>query len=59
MSNTEKTFEELLGLNFKKDGSWTAKDYGKTKVFQKKNRQQRRLDKAIQKKLNKKGKANV
>lgn len=44
---TEETKEELsldqmLGINFNSDGTWSAKDIGKTPVYRKMNRKERR-----------------
>lgn len=50
----EKSFSELFGMDFKKDGSWTAKNYGNARTFRKKNRKERRVEQAILKKINKK-----
>lgn len=48
---TEKSLNDLLGMNFNDDGSWTAKDLGNTPMYRKLNRKERRKQKAIEKRL--------
>lgn len=51
-----KSLSDLFGMEFKNDGSWTAKDVGTTPKYRKLNRKERRIQKSIQNKINKKGK---
>jgi hypothetical protein len=50
----EKSLNDLLGMDFKEDGSWTAKDLGNTPIYRKLNRKERRTQRAMQRKINKK-----
>lgn len=38
----EKSLADYLGMTFNEDGTWTSKDAGKSNVFYKMNRKQRR-----------------
>lgn len=49
----DKSLSNILGMNFKEDGTWTAKDIGATPVNQKTNRKQRRIAKSILRKAKK------
>ena len=51
-----KSLSDLLGMQFKDDGAWSAKDIGQTKVYRKQNRKERRAAKAQIRKIIKKGK---
>ena len=51
-----KSLSDLLGMQFKDDGTWSAKDVGQTTLYRKQNRKERRAAKAQMKKLLKKGK---
>ena len=53
MTTNEKSFSDLFGMKFKEDGSQTAKNYRNAKTFRKKNRKERRIEKAIVKRLSK------
>lgn len=48
-----KSLSDLLGMNFKDDGSWSAQDVGNTPINQKTNRKQRRIAKSILRKAKK------
>ena len=48
----EQTLEELLGMNFTDQG-WTARDTGNSKMFRKLNHKERRIQKAQQRKAQK------
>lgn len=52
-TDTTKSLSDLLGMNFKEDGSWSAKDIGNTPINQKTNRKQRRIAKSILRKAKK------
>lgn len=55
--NEEKSLSEMLGMTFKEDGSLDKiKDVGKSNIFRKLNRKERRYQKAIEKRAAKKGK---
>ena len=41
--NTEPSLDQILGIDFNKDGTWSAKDVGKTPIYRKMNRKERRL----------------
>lgn len=47
----EKSLSDVLGMNFKEDGTWEAKDIGNTPTYRKLNRKERRIQKATLKKL--------
>lgn len=49
----QKSFSDLFGMKFKDDGSWTAENYGNARTFRKKNRKERRIEKAVTKRLSK------
>ena len=55
--NKELSLEEILGINFNANGTWSAKDIGKTPLYRKMNRQERRLaekrDRKLLKRFNK------
>lgn len=51
MTNNQ-TLEKLLGMTFTKQG-WTAEDVGSSKIFRKLNHQERRIQKAQQRKTQK------
>ena len=41
--NTEPSLDQVLGINFNKDGAWSAQDVGQTPLYRKMNRKERRL----------------
>lgn len=41
--NTEPSLDQILGINFNKDGTWSAQDVGQTPLYRKMNRKERRL----------------
>lgn len=41
--NTEPTLDQVLGINFNKDGTWSAQDVGQAPLYRKMNRKERRL----------------
>lgn len=47
----EKSFEDLLGIKFKDDGSWSAKDVGNSPMMRKLNRKERRKRNALERKI--------
>lgn len=47
----EKSLSDVLGMDFKEDGSWTANDIGNTPIYRKMNRKERRIQKATLRKL--------
>lgn len=55
--NKELSLEEILGINFNTNGTWSAKDIGKTPLYRKTNRKERRLaekrDRKLLKRFNK------
>lgn len=53
IKNEQKSFSDLFGMKFKEDGSWTAENYGSARTFRKKNRKERRIEKAVTKRLSK------
>lgn len=46
----EKSLQDLLGMQFKKDGSWIAKDTGNAPIMRKLNRKERRKRDALERK---------
>lgn len=46
----EKSLSDLLGMQFKDDGSWTSNDYGNVPVMRKLNRKERRKRNALDRK---------
>lgn len=49
--NKELSLDQVLGINFNKDGTWSAKDIGKTPIYRKMNRKERRLAEKRDRKL--------
>ena len=41
--NKELSLDQILGMQFNKDGTWGAKDVGATPIYRKMNRKERRL----------------
>ena len=37
-----RSLDQILGINFKADGSWTASDVGNSPLYRKMNRRERR-----------------
>ena len=54
--NKEKSLSDILGMSFKEDGSWEARDIGETPVYRKLNRKERRIQKATLRKMSKRKK---
>jgi hypothetical protein len=51
-SNTDtRSLDQILGLNFKADGTWTASDVGNSPLYRKMNRRERRLAEKRDRKL--------
>lgn len=46
----EKSLSDLLGMQFKDDGSWISNDYGNVPVMRKLNRKERRKRNALDRK---------
>lgn len=46
----EKSLSDLLGMQFKEDGSWIAKDIGNSPIMRKLNRKKRRKRDALERK---------
>ena len=46
----EKSLSDLLGMQFKEDGSWIAKDTGNSPIMRKLNRKERRKRDALERK---------
>lgn len=50
--NTDtRSLDQILGLNFKADGTWTASDVGNSPLYRKMNRRERRLAEKRDRKL--------
>lgn len=47
----EKSLQDLLGMQFKGDGSWIAKDTGNSPIMRKLNRKERRKRDALERKV--------
>ncbi len=55
--NTDtRSLDQILGMNFKADGSWTANDIGNSPLYRRMNRKERRAaakrDKKLMKRFN-------
>lgn len=46
-----RSLDQILGINFKADGSWTASDVGNSPLYRKMNRRERRAAAKRDKKL--------
>ena len=49
--NTELSLDQVLGIDFNKDGTWSAKDIGQSPLYRKLNRKERRAAARRDKKL--------
>ena len=41
--NTEPSLDQVLGINFNKDGTWSAQDVGQTPLYRKMNRKEKNV----------------
>ena len=52
-TSPDKSLGDLLGINFNKDGSWTANEVGNIPVMRRLNRKERRKRDALERKSKK------
>ena len=49
--NKEPSLDQILGINFNQDGTWSANDVGQSPLYRKMNRRERRAAAKRDKKL--------